>query len=200
MRQVTGRSSNNSENKASIRLASGGRFFSASSLGSIPENEDVIVCIDTPRVTLVPQSLTNNISADSALAITGQRVEDSEIAIYSEPHDDMCAAIAISKECYQNLVDLYSSRLKLTTPLLSTTRSSERSLALEIAGNICYIRLYDNGLKLAEAIEVASAAELVFYITNILNISGVPTTIPIYIIGTKEYVKALKKYYKVICE
>ncbi len=200
MRQVTGRSSNISTNKASIRLASGGRFFSASSFGHSQEDGDVVVCIDTVRVTLLPQTLAHTISAGNALAITGQGAEENEIAIYSEPCNDMLAAIAISKECYQSLVSMYSSQLKITTPLLSTSHSDEKCLALEIADNICYIRLYNDGLKVAEAIEVASAAELVFYITNILNISEVPTSIPIYIIGAKEYVKALKKYYKVICE
>ena len=54
MRQETGRNSKNSETKASIRLASGGRFFSASMLDEIADKSVIEVIIDTPRVTLVP--------------------------------------------------------------------------------------------------------------------------------------------------
>lgn len=200
MRQVTGRSSNNSENKASIRLASGGRFFSATTLGSIPQSGDVVVCIDTPRVTLVPQALTAEISAANALAITGQAALDDEVAIYSQPCGNICAAIAISRSCYQALVDTLGSRLNITTPLLSISHRGERCIVVEIVESICYIRLYNPTLLVAEAIEVASSDELVFYITNILSTTSTPTDIPIYIIGAKEYIKALKKYYKVICE
>ena len=64
MRQVTGRSSNNSTNKASIRLASGGRFFSATNLGDVAENGDILVVVDTPRVTLVTPQIASELSAE----------------------------------------------------------------------------------------------------------------------------------------
>ena len=72
-------------------------------------------------------------------------------------------------------------------------------MVIEVVDSICYIRLYDNGLKIAEAIEVSSPDELLFYVANILKISGL-TNIPIYINGPKDTVKRIKKYYKVICE
>ena len=72
MRQVTGRSSNNSESKASIRLASGGRFFSASTLAGVVAEGGVDVIIDTARVTLIPEQMAGTTSPEQFLAITGQ--------------------------------------------------------------------------------------------------------------------------------
>lgn len=200
MRQVTGRSSNNSDNKASIRLASGGRFFSATTLGSIAQSGDVVVCIDTPRVTLVPTTITSQLSAEQALAITGQAPQSDEVAIFSAPVGDVCAAIAISKSCYTALSEQLGSRLRVTTPLLSTTHNGEHCLVVELAERVCYLRLYNSTLQIAEALEVESVDELIFYVANILDATSTPTTIPIYIIGSQQSAKALKKYYNVICE
>ena len=200
MRQVTGRSSNNSDNKASIRLASGGRFFSASTLRSMPESGDVVVCVDTPRVTLLPVALAANISAEQALAVTGQAPQGDEIAVFSASVGDMCAAIAISERCYTALSEQLGSRLSVTTPLLSTTHSGEHCVVIELVDNICYLRLYNSTLQLAEALEVGSDDELLFYLANILDATSTPVTIPIYIIGPHSSAKMLKKYYKVVCE
>ena len=200
MRQVTGRSSSSSESKASIRLASGGRFFSISTLGNLISNEDIVVCVDTARVTLIPQAMATQISAEEALSITGQTICEDETAIYSQTVGNTVAAIAISSSCYQSLVSQVGRQLSFTTPLLSISHRGEQCLALEIVDNICYLRLYYPTLKVAEAFEFTSNEELIFYITNILTASNTPTDIPIYIIGAKEQVKALKKYYKVICE
>ena len=200
MRQVTGRSSSNSDNKASIRLASGGRFFSASTLGSVPKSGDIFVCIDTPRVTLLPVALTTNISAEQALAITGQAPQSDEIAIFSAPNEGVCAAMAVSKCCYDALSEQLGSRLKVITPLLSTTHSGEYCVVIELVDSICYLRLYNSTLQLAEALEIGGDDELLFYLANILEVTSTPTTIPIYIIGSHSSAKVLKKYYKVVCE
>ena len=200
MRQVTGRSSKNSENKASIRLASGGRFFSASTLSSIAESGDVLVCIDTPRVTLIPDSMASSITAEQALSIVGLAPQSGEIAIYSHKVEDRCAAIAINSNAYGELSKKFGNRLKFTTPLLSNSQNVTNHLAIEISNGVCYLRLYTPGLKLAEALEIETADELLFYVINFFEYADISRDIPIYIIGGKEYVKLLKKYYKVICE
>ena len=199
MRQVTGRSSKNSETKVSIRLASGGHFFSASTLGNTLSS-DTIVEVDTARVTLLPADLAKTISAERALSITGQAPLHNEVAIFSAPKNDIVAAIAINSQCYQTLTSNASTAPTFTTPLLSQNHNAEQCVAIEVSQNICYIRIYNYRLRLAEAIEINSADELVFYVSNILHTTATPATTPIYIIGDKQYAKALKKYYKVICE
>ena len=201
MRQVTGRSSKNSENKASIRLASGGRFFSASTLSNVADCGDVLVCVDTPRVTLIPAPMAGTITAEQALSIVGLAPQGGEVAIYSQPTEERCAAIAIDAKAYAELSNALGSRLKITTPLLNGCQNISNHMAIEVSNGICYLRLYNPGLKLAEALEVDSADELLFYVINIFDSVAIPSDTPIYIIGGgKEYAKRLKKYYKVICE
>ena len=90
--------------------------------------------------------------------------------------------------------------MRIISPLLDNRYSHGRGLAIEISESICYLRLYNNGLKVAEAIDVESYDELLYYVANILNISQESNDIPIYIIGPKKAYKLLKKYYTVICE
>ncbi|MBQ9137423.1 MAG: DUF3822 family protein [Alistipes sp.] len=185
----------------SIRLASGGRFFSASTLGSTAEGSgNVVVMVDTARATLLPQALAATVTAEQALAITGQNPSAEEVAIYSAPHNQMVAAIAINRNAYQSLAEQLGARLVLTTPLLADSHSDEKCLAVELAENICYLRLYNDGLQTAEALEIESTDELLFYVAHILAATSTDAGIPIYIIAPKQYAKALKKYYKVVCE
>ncbi len=200
MRQVTGRSSNNSTIKASIRLASGGRFFSATKLDNVADGGDIVVTVDTARVTLVTPQIATALSAEDILAINGQALLSDEVAVVSDEVDGKIAVIAVYKGAYELLSEKFSERLHFSSPLLSTTHSEQKALSIEVSENNYYIRLYNGGLQVAEALELASADELLYYVANILDIAQV--TIPyIYISGaTKECVKLLKKYYKVICE
>lgn len=200
MRQVTGRSSNNSTIKASIRLASGGRFFSAINLSNVADKGDIVVTVDTPRVTLVTPQIAAALSAEDILAINGQALLSDEVAVLSDDVDGKIAVIAVYKGAYELLSEKFSERLHFSSPLLSTTHSEQKGLSIEVSENNYYIRLYNGGLQIAEALELTSADELLYYVANILEITQLPTPY-IYISGAnKECVKLLKKYYKVICE
>ena len=200
MRQVTGRSSNNSTIKASIRLASGGRFFSASMCNNVAENGDVVVMVDTPRTTLVTSQMATELTAEKILAINGQSLLSDEVAVFSNAVDGKVAAIAVNRNAYEQLSARFGDRLCFASALLSTDHADETAMVVEVAQNTYYIRLYNNGLQVAEALELYAAEELLYYVANILDIAAVK--IPyIYIKGAeKDCVKLLKKYYKVICE
>ena len=200
MRQVTGRSSNNSTSKASIRLSSGGRFFSASTLAGVATDGGVDVIIDTARVTLIPELMAGTTSPEQFLAITGQSPLVDEVAVLSSAVDGKIAVLAVNKEALEALTTHFGDNMHIISPLLDNRYSHGRGLAIEISESICYLRLYNNGLKVAEAIDVESYDELLYYVANILNISQESNDIPIYIIGPKKAYKLLKKYYTVICE
>ena len=200
MRQVTGRSSNNSTSKASIRLSSGGRFFSASTLAGVVAEVGVDVIIDTARVTLIPEQMANTTSPEQFLAITGQSPLADEIAVLSDVVDNKIAAVAVNKAAFEALTAHFGENLHIISPLLDNRYSHGRGLAIEVSESICYLRLYDNGLKVAEAIEIESYDELLYYVANLLNLTQMGSDIPIYIIGSKKAYKLLKKYYTVICE
>lgn len=200
MRQVTGRSCKNSENKASIRLAMGGRFFSASLLENVADSGDVAVRVYTSKTTLLPSSAINSISAEQALAMTGQAITKEEVAVFSSVTDQKCVAMAVYRDAATALSERFGERLKLTSPLLDSSHSTESCLAVEVADGVAYLRLYNSGLQLAEALTVESADELLYYVSQIFSIEGLPTDIPIYIIGDREYSKLLKKYYRIYQE
>ncbi len=200
MRQVTGRSCKNSENKASIRLAMGGRFFSASLLENVADSGDVVVRLYTSKVALLPEDATKSITAEQALAMTGQAVTEEEIAVFSCAADKKCAAMAICRDAAAALSAALGERLKLTSPLLDTSHSTENCLTVEVADGVAYIRLYNSGLQFAEALTVDSADELLYYVSQIFSAESIATDIPIYIIGNREYSKLLKKYYRIYQE
>ena len=200
MRQVTGRSSNNSTSKASIRLSSGGRFFSASTFEGMAADGGVDVIIDTARVTLIPEQMAGTTSPEQFLAITGQSPLADEVAVLSSAVDGKIAVLAVIKEALEALTTHFGENLQITSPLLDNRYSHGRAFAIEVNENICYLRLYDNGLKVAEAIEVENNDELLYYVANLLNLTQMGSDIPIYIIGSKKAYKLLKKYYTVICE
>lgn len=200
MRQVTGRSSNNSTTKASIRLTSGGRFFSASMVSSLAGNGDITVVVDTASVTLVPADIATILPPEQILTLCGHKVKDEEQALVCKGENGIVAVLSMDVKAYQLLEQHLGSRLHITTPLLSTSHNQENCLVAEVANDCCYLRLYNNGLQCAEAITVGSDDEILFYISNLLNLQSVSQSIPIYIIGSKSAAKLLKKYYKVICE
>ncbi len=200
MKQVTGRSCNNSTTKASIRLASGGRFFSASVINGIAECEDVEVIVDTPRASLVPAAMADAVPAQRILELSQLECNQDEIAIYSQEKGARKAAIAISATAYNALIERFGSRLHITTPLLNETHSNEQCLAIEVGEYCGYIRAYKNGLRFAETVELSSGEDLLYYITKVLEVVKLPTNTPIYIVADKSLCKRVKKYYKIICE
>ena len=199
MRLVTGRSSKNSTTKTSIRLTSGGRFFSASTLSGVADSGDITITVDTTRCTLIPSEMVGTLSTEQILSINGLAPHSDEVVVVSDAVEGKVAIIAIAKSAFDALSALSGVTLHFTSPLLSTTHSTERAMAIEICDEICYIRLYNDGLKVAEALTISSTDELLYYVANILDITEC-NDIPIYIIGSKDAAKKVKKYYKVICE
>ena len=200
MRQETGRNSKNSETKASIRLASGGRFFSASILDEIADKSVIEVIIDTPRVTLVPATMVNALPLESLLAINGQAPLSNEVVVKSNNIDGRVAVIAIAKSAF-DAISTSAEHVYFTTPLLNNSHYREKALVIEVVDGCCYFRLYNNGLIFAEALEITTAEDILFYTSQILDKTSMEQNIPIYIIGSTNSAKIVKKYYKkVICE
>ena len=70
-------------------------------------------------------------------------------------------------------------------------------MTMDVVNNVCYARLFDDGLRCAETFDVASSDDILYIAAEWLN----NRDIPIYIKGATEAVKVLRKYYKrVICE
>jgi hypothetical protein len=76
--------------------------------------------------------------------------------------------------------------------------SEEECLTVDATDKVCYLRLFRSGLQRAEAFEATTSEDVLYLVTEWLDNNATP----IYIKGSAEVVKLLRKYYKqvIICE
>ena len=197
MRQETGSNPHSTNKKVSIQVKLGGLSFSANQ-GLIAHDADVVeFVIDTPRVTLVPREEISLDSAKSLLRIIGKPCRANECAICSEPQSDIVAVMAIDCATYATITEQWGSRALLSSPLLDMRHSEEHCLTVDISDKVCYMRLFENGLQRAEAYDVSTSEDILYYVSEWVGNSN----IPIYIKSRAESAKLLSRYYKqVVCE
>lgn len=180
----------------SIQVKLGGRSFSAPA-ALVDAEQQVELVIDTPRVILAPRSEVSLDLASKLLEITGKSCHNSEICVCSELQADIVAVIAIDKLAFYNIIEQWGSRALFTSPLLDMRHSGKRCLTIDASDRVCYMRLFDNGLQRAEAYDISTAEDILYYATEWLSSKETP----IYIKGEDKYAKLLRKYFKqVICE
>ena len=197
MRLETGSNPIFDNKKVSIQVKLGGRSFSADNITVAEEVERVEFIIDTPRVTLVPREEVTLDSASELLRIIGKPCRSNEQSVCSELQSEVVAVMAIDSSALNSIVEKWGSRATFTTALLDMRHCEESCLTIDFSDKVCYMRLFDEGLQCAEAFE-ATTAEDVLYLANEWLKSNAT---PIYIKGSSETAKLLRKYFKqVICE
>ena len=198
MRQETGSNPISNNKEVSIQVKLGGRSFSADKI-AIAEDVTAIECIvDTPRVTLAPSQEVSPHSAEELLHVVGKGCCSNEICICTEPHNDIVAVIAIDESAHKAITERWGSRVRFSSPLLDMRHSDEDCLTIDMGENVCYIRLFDGGLQRAEAFEVTTPEDVLYFADEWLDEEW---DTPIYIKGDKAVAKLLRKYVKeVICE
>ena len=199
MRQETGRNNMTlTNNKVSIQVKLGGRSFSAQDI-SVAENvEHIEVVIDTPRVTLAPRENVTLDTAAELLRIVGKPTLFNEQSVCSELQADIIAVMAIECSALASIVEQWGSRASFTSPLLDMRHSDEKCLTIDATNAVCYMRHFDNGLQRAEAYTISTADDVLYLATEWLHDEKAT---PIYIKGSKEIAKLLRKYFKkVVCE
>ena len=197
MRQETGSNPISVNKKVSIQVKLGGRSFSADNTTVAEDIEQVEIVVDTPRVTLAPREEVSLDTASKLLEIAGKPCRINEQSVCSELQADIVAIMAIDCDALTAIIEKWGSKASFTSPLLDMRHSDEKCLTIDISENVCYMRLFDDGLQRAEAFD-ATTPEDVLYLATELADSGLT---PIYIKGGKAAAKLLHKYYKrVICE
>lgn len=198
MRQETGSNPNSANNKVSIQVKLGGRSFSASRVAVAEGVEHVEFVIDTPRVTLAPREEVTLDNAAAILRLVGKPCHANEQSVCSELQAEIVAIIAIDGIALEEIVGKWGSRASFTSPLLDMRHSDEHCLTVDVTDKVCYLRLFNDGLQRAEAYEVATPEDTLYYATEWI---GDKIDTPIYIKGGNDIAKLLRKYYKrVICE
>lgn len=159
---------NKSLNKVSIRLASGGHSFSPAALRV--EGDGVVeVVISTPKSTLVPAELFVAEDHCSHLTAVGIAPASNEQVVHSAEVDGIVAVMAVNGECVELLRRNYGSRLSFVSPLLEDA-APERGALIRLDADVLYVRIYDGGLRFAEAMEIAADADVQYYLENIQRV------------------------------
>ena len=197
MRQETGSNSVLAANKVSIQVKLGGRSFSAHEVKVAEDVERIEVIVDTPRVTLAPRQCVSLDTASNLLRVVGKPCHINEQSVCSELQADIVAVMAIDSKALASIVEAWGSRATFISPLLDMRHSEEECLTIDATDKVCYLRLFRSGLQRAEAFDATTPEDVLYLVTEWLD----NNTIPIYIKGSAEVVKLLRKYYKqVICE
>ena len=183
----------------SIQVKLGGRSFSADNFAAAESAEQVEFVIDTPRVTLAPRGEVSIDNASELLRIVGKTCLDNEQSVCSELQADIVAIMAIDHKALNSIVEKWGSRAAFSSPLLDMRHSDDYALTIDCTDNICYMRLFDEGLRRAEAYAITAPEDVLYHVTEWLDNEEWET--PIYIKGSKAIAKLLRKYFKqVICE
>ena len=181
----------------SIQVKLGGRSFSVDSITIEESVEQVEFIIDTPRATLAPREEVTFETASELLRLAGKPCRCSEQSVCSDLQGDIVAIIAMDSTALEKIVEKWGSRASFTSPLLDMRHNDERCLTIDASEKVCYMRLFEKGLQRAEAFDATTAEDVLYLTTEWLN----GNNIPIYIKGSADTVKLLRKYYKqVICE
>lgn len=197
MRQETGSKPNLNNKKVSIQVKLGGRSFSAENLSIEKHIKEVEFVIDTPRVVLIPRNDASLDTASQYLQLVGKPCRINEQSVCSELQADIVAAIAMDKDALASIVKRFGKRASFTSPLLDMRHNDEFALVIDESENVCYLRLFNNGLQRAEAIEISTPTDVLYYAIDWLD----ETETPIYIKGSSKSIKLLRKYFtNVICE
>lgn len=200
MRQVTGSNLAPKSKRVSIQHLLGGH---SSSVPPIPADiceADAAIefVVNTSRVTLVPLELFEESAASDYLAVNGIILRSDEAVVWSKPEQERVAIMAINAELLANIQEQTGGReYTFTTPLLDDSHTCGDSLVVTCIDGVAYIRLYEETLQVAEAVEYSAAENILYYVARLIEIKGLKN-IPIYIIGETAVKKLLKKYFKTV--
>lgn len=174
MKQETGRTdAPHAGKRVSIQQSLDGRSFSMiGAEGSTTAEEKVEVELRTWQTMLVPVEVFDPDHAEALLAAAGMACTATQQAVWTPRREDeeAVAVMAIGQECRQQLEERFGSegQILYTTPLLHTPQGAERYCVwLRAADDILYIKVYDRGLRLAEAIPLNTEDDPLYLIERL---------------------------------
>ena len=185
-------------NNVSTRLVLGGHSFSGVYVerhGSVDARSEAIVA--TAQTVLVPYALFCQNEA-AVIADAGLVIRDGECAVFSEPKDDIVAVMVIGCD----MLDEARQRgcMSWTSPLLLDC-PTERGTVLSLANGVLFVRIYDDGLQLAEAVEVQGESDVIYYLEQINAAYHIYNIGVCLQLGAEQLKNVCKRLFKhVVCE
>ena len=168
MRRATG--SNRSQpatERVSIQLTLDGHFFSVPAAEALTAGG--IVELLTPLTLLVPRALYTGENAAALFAADGLPLPAAARVLEATGAEaDVVALLGISAEAWQQLETLCGDReIRCTTPLLTTVEATSPTVWICDTGGMLYIKVFDAGLQLAEAVAVGSEADRLYLLQRL---------------------------------
>ena len=206
MKQVTGSNLSVRDNAVSIQLPLGGHSFSAESLdGQLAGRQRIerVECtVLTPRTTLVPRECFDAAAAEQYLRVAGVPCRSDESVVTSDTSARIVAVMAVSSGCLAALRERFGDRLTFTSPLCGSQNYSEPAVWLYRTGDLIYIKVYRTVLRMAEAVEISSDADVLQLLHDLEEVFDVRRcTVVCSGDGCERLCRRLSKYYTdVRCE
>lgn len=200
MKQVTGSNPEAPSKEMSIRLRPDGHSFPAT-LPAGFETADRIRCsVLTYKTVLVPAEVFERESAANYLALAGLGCMESECAVYSEPQRQQIAVMAVDRAQHRLLTEGAGDRIVYTSPLLHRPDFPKQGVWLMHTDGLLYLKVYDDGLRLAEAVRAQGTTDVLYYLGR-LGRSFPLGNFPIVLSGSDTLARQLRKYFPdVQCE
>lgn len=189
-------------NCVSIQLPLGGHSFSRVNIEGISLSNDstLMATLHTAKCVAVPAELFHEKDAESYLAMSAIAIDKEECVVCSDKSHPVVAVMAVNRECHKLLSESYGNRLHYTTPLLLTP-APEQGSVLHLAEGVLYIRVVDEGLRLAEVVEVSSDADILYYLESIHRVLNIYNMYARAEGDTKRLMRICKKLFtKIVCE
>ena len=189
-------------NNVSIRLKSGGHSFSALELSAEVHSasQPVEVVVLTAKSTLVPAEFFDREHTADYLIEVGLTPSVAECAVYSDVVNGAVAVMAVSKRCYAELRESIAVGVRFTSPLLEDD-ILEKGSVLHLESDVLYVRIFDGGLRFAEALECKNDADMLYYLATLNQVYGIYNMYARAKGDVKRMQKLLKPLFKdLVCE
>ncbi|MBR4963803.1 MAG: hypothetical protein IKZ32_00410 [Alistipes sp.] len=161
-----------STKNVSIRLMSGGHAFSTKELEELLQSGACReVEVVTAKTILRPEQGFDSTMAQRDFEELGFAIDEDEVVVCSPSKYGRVALMAIGKECYERLISI-GSEVVFTSPLIDGD-DLEQGSSLTLVGDVLYVRVYNEGLRFAEAIAVQSDADLLYYLESIHRVYNI---------------------------
>lgn len=156
-------------NSVSIRSLSDGHSFSAEHLTALADKLGVALLASAKSVAL-PREYADLATAEAMLCECAMAPLPSERVAITPDVDGVAVAMALPRE----VADKLDGR-PFMSPLLMGG-AMERGISLWLSAGVAFVRVYDNGLKLAEAVEVATLADLRYLLESLDRVYNIYST------------------------
>lgn len=154
--------------RVSIQLPLGGHSFSADDIsadvigGTLP----VEIILPSRQTMLVPEQEFDTAVAGALLSTAGMPCREGQCAVYTRPLCGMVGIMAVEESLHKTLREVFGERIYYSTPLLSTATLA-RGVVLQRIDDLLFVRIYDDGLQMAEVMTAANDADVVYLLSTI---------------------------------